>query len=63
MLTNLLPTLLQNGKQVDVPIGKIEWVGWGAWLLGFLIQALADHQKSTFRSNPANAVGISVESS
>ncbi|KAF6029291.1 hypothetical protein EB796_012397 [Bugula neritina] len=55
VFTNILPTLIQNSKSVDVPIGKKEYLGWSSWFVGFLIQIVADHQKSVFRANPANA--------
>ena len=59
MLTNLLPTLIQNSKTKSTPVGVKEYIGWSAWFVGFVIQAVADHQKSAFRANPANAVSIS----
>ena len=52
----LLPTLIQNSKQEDTQISTRDYVGWGLWIAGFLIEAIADHQKSTFRANPDNAV-------
>ena len=39
---------------VRKPLGICAWVGLGIWLLGFAIEALADAQKSRFRSNPEN---------
>jgi len=36
------------------PIGVVEAVGLGLWLLGFALEAVADLQKSRFRSDPAN---------
>lgn len=57
ILTNLLPTLIQNSKSQLAPIGAKEYLGWSAWFIGFIIQIVADHQKSAFRADPANAVG------
>jgi len=56
VLSNLLPTLVQNSKETDTPITWKEYTGWGMWALGFLIQVIADRQKSAFRADPANAV-------
>ena len=32
----------------------ISWVGLFLWLIGFGLEVLADHQKTTFRSQPEN---------
>ena len=56
VFANLMPTLIQNSKQRDTPIGTKEYIGWGLWALGFLLQVVADRQKSAFRADPANAV-------
>ena len=31
-----------------------DYFGWTLWLVGFLTEVIADHQKSVFRSDPAN---------
>jgi len=36
------------------PLGLVTWIGLAVWLVGFGIEAVADAQKSRFRSNPAN---------
>jgi steroid 5-alpha reductase family enzyme len=36
-------------------IGPFELLGWALWVVGFTIEALADHQKTVFRSDPSNA--------
>ncbi len=56
MIITLLPTLYLNQKQVDKALTKTDFLGWGIWLFGFLFEVLADHQKLTFRNNPANKV-------
>jgi len=38
----------------SVPMGPVSWVGFGLWLVGFAIEAVADQQKTRFRSDPAN---------
>lgn len=50
----LFPTLLclMSGKQPA--LGNRDYIGWGMWLMGFLIETLADYQKTAFRNNPAN---------
>jgi len=51
----LLPTLIQNSKQTDTQISTRDYVGWGMWTAGFLIEVISDYQKSQFRANPDNA--------
>ena len=54
VLLTLLPTLLLNSKKEDKELCTRDYVGWGLWLAGMLIECLADYQKFTFRSNLAN---------
>lgn len=54
MWLTLLPTLILNSKQEDTDISLRDYVGWILWLFGMVIEAVADYQKYTFRSNPAN---------
>ena len=39
------------------PIGTRDYIGWGLWTLGFILEVVADAQKSMFRNNPENKVG------
>lgn len=34
--------------------GTLDLVGWSIWLFGFSFEVIADNQKNTFRSDPAN---------
>ena len=52
----LLPTLLQNNERRAVPIGRRDYIGWTIWGVGFLIEVVADLQKSIFKANPVNDV-------
>lgn len=52
----LLPTLILNAERSDRPLGKRDYLGWGIWALGFLIETVADYQKSCFKADPANKV-------
>jgi steroid 5-alpha reductase family enzyme len=36
------------------PLGVVSYLGAAVWLLGFTVEAVADHQKSRFRADPAN---------
>lgn len=36
------------------PIGVFFWIGFAIWLGAFLIEVIADRQKSAFRADPAN---------
>lgn len=38
-----------------VPLGMLAWVGLALWVLGFVIEALADAQKRRFKRDPDNA--------
>ncbi|XP_064614376.1 uncharacterized protein LOC135478042 [Liolophura sinensis] len=50
----LLPTLILNAERSDRPLGKRDYLGWAIWTLGFLIETVADYQKSCFKADPAN---------
>lgn len=54
IFTTLSPTLVQSKRQV--PIGLRDYIGWGLFVTGFLIETIADLQKLRFRANPANSV-------
>ena len=50
----LLPTLILNTSAKDEKLTWKDYLGWSLWLVGFLLEAVADRQKSQFRSDPAN---------
>ncbi|XP_023349817.1 uncharacterized protein LOC111718450 [Eurytemora carolleeae] len=50
----LLPTLLLNSERRNPPIGTRDYIGWGLWTLGFILEVVADAQKSMFKNNPEN---------
>ena len=50
----LLPTLIVNSKRDDKELCTRDYVGWGVWLAGMLVECVADYQKYVFRSNSAN---------
>lgn len=54
MWLTLLPTLLLNSKRRDKQLAPRDYTGWGVWLAGLILEAIADYQKYTFRSDPAN---------
>ncbi|CAF0785349.1 unnamed protein product [Rotaria sp. Silwood1] len=54
VILTLLPTLYLNQKQVDKPLTKTDYIGWGLWLFGFLFEVIADQQKMTFKNNSNN---------
>lgn len=49
-----LPTLILNSKNEDTKLCTRDYIGWSMWLVGMIIEATADYQKYTFRSNPVN---------
>ncbi|ELT87489.1 hypothetical protein CAPTEDRAFT_113160 [Capitella teleta] len=55
VFVTLLPTLILNSKKSDQELTKRDYAGWTLWAIGFVFEALADHQKSVFRANPENA--------
>ena len=53
----LAPTMILNIKGMrsqEKELGTSDYIGWALWLAGFLLEVIADTQKSTFRSNPDN---------
>ncbi len=38
----------------QTPLGVVAYIGAALWLLGFLFEAIADHQKRVFKRDPAN---------
>lgn len=56
VMVMLLPTLSLNEKQRDKPLTGADYLGWSIWLLGFVVEVLADSQKMAFRSDPNNKV-------
>lgn len=50
----LLPTMILNTKTEDKELNYRDYLGFGLWACGFLIEAIADQQKSRFRDNPSN---------
>lgn len=50
----LLPTLIVNSKQTDTELCTRDYIGWGVWMAGMVIECIADYQKYSFRSNAAN---------
>lgn len=56
----LLPTLILNTEEKDTPLCAQDFTGWVIWTLGFVLEAVADHQKWKFKSNVKNAVSAFV---
>ncbi|CAF1178058.1 unnamed protein product [Adineta steineri] len=54
VIITLLPSLYLNQKQTDKPLTKNDYIGWSIWLFGFVLEVVADRQKSTFRNNANN---------
>jgi len=50
----LLPTLILNTERRNPALGTRDYLGYGLWLTGFLIEVTADMQKSIFKADPAN---------
>ena len=52
----LLPTQILNAERKDKPIGMRDYIGWGLFVVGFILEATADYQKAAFRQDPNNVV-------
>ncbi|XP_072167959.1 uncharacterized protein [Diadema setosum] len=50
----LSPTMVLNGVKKDKPLCVRDYVGWGMWAVGFLMEVIADRQKAVFKGNPDN---------
>lgn len=46
--------LLNTKHHIEEPIGYRDVCGWLIWLLGFMLEAIADEQKKEFRSHDEN---------
>ncbi|RUS74316.1 hypothetical protein EGW08_017925, partial [Elysia chlorotica] len=55
VLLTLIPVLIVNQKIDNPPINWQDYLGWSLWGLGFLMESVADYQKSQFRRDPNNA--------
>jgi len=50
----LLPTLILNTSTKDEKLTWKDYLGWSLWFIGFVLEALADRQKSLFRADSHN---------
>lgn len=50
----LLPVLILNGSRIDNNFQWSDAVGGVLWVVGFACEALADFQKSSFKTKPEN---------
>jgi len=50
----LIPMITLNSTRRNPPIGTRDYLGWGIWVSGFVIEVVADMHKSIFKSNPDN---------
>lgn len=50
----LLPVLMLNLSTEVVKLGVLDYIGFPIWIFGFAFEALADYQKSAFRSITEN---------
>lgn len=52
---SLSPTIILNSRRENRPLSLRDYAGWGIWLVGMVVEAVADYQKLAFRAEPANA--------
>ena len=53
-MVTLLPSLMMMFEKQQPKLTTQDYVGWTMWSVGFIMEVVADHQKSQFRANPAN---------
>jgi steroid 5-alpha reductase family enzyme len=51
----LAPTFLLNTERRNPPLDTRDYIGWAIWGGGFIMEVVADMQKSVFKTNPDNA--------
>lgn len=49
-----LPMCYVNAEYYDIALQWNDYFGWGLWLVGFLIETIADQQKFNYRQDPKN---------
>nr|XP_053628119.1 uncharacterized protein LOC128685588 [Cherax quadricarinatus] len=54
VLVTLLPSLLAVSSPRQRALAARDYMGWGVWAMGFVIEVVADYQKTAFRNDPAN---------
>lgn len=52
---SLSPTLILNSRRDNRPLSLRDYVGWSIWLIGMVIEGVADYQKLVFQAEPASA--------
>ena len=53
--TVMLPAIIYLGMDAAPAAGALVWIGAIVWLAGYLIETVADAQKTRFKNDPANA--------
>jgi steroid 5-alpha reductase family enzyme len=51
---SLAAALAAITSTIRVEFGWFAWIGLAVWLIGFVVEVVADRQKNQFRENPAN---------
>lgn len=54
VILTLLPSIICVSSDDQSPLGPTDYLGWIIWGLGFIIELLADYQKSIWRMDSAN---------
>jgi len=54
VFVTLLPTLLLHTSPAAPTLGALDCLGWALWGVGFLLEVVADAQKSAFKSKEEN---------
>eukprot|EP00029_Vermamoeba_vermiformis_P003901 TRINITY_DN14433_c0_g1_i1.p1 TRINITY_DN14433_c0_g1~~TRINITY_DN14433_c0_g1_i1.p1 ORF type:complete len:334 (-),score=71.14 TRINITY_DN14433_c0_g1_i1:140-1120(-) len=54
ILVIYLPMCFVNAEYFDIALQWNDYFGWGLWLIGFLIETIADQQKFNYRQDPNN---------
>jgi steroid 5-alpha reductase family enzyme len=54
VFVTLLPTLMMNESKSNTQLTRRDYIGWGIWAFGFIMEVVADYQKSAFKNIPQN---------
>lgn len=56
-VVSLPVTFVNAARLVDVPIGTVDQAAWAVWLVGFVVEAVADQQRWTFNQTQRDPRG------
>ena len=55
VFTQLLPVTLNNSAKHDSALNLLDFIGWSLWVIGFLVETVADMQRFFYNITPADS--------